>query len=166
MQFKEFIKESEKTNESLWSMAKGGWNTFSGGMTVADELLAKTMGDGTKGRMSGGFKQLGKGLRQIAIGDPPAKNQIIKTPQTQAQKNIDQTQAQKTTNPKQFLKELERTEKAKKTRQQPEYWIRLVQMYKSAKTEEERKEIRRKMRLANPTLYMQAVQAGSKRKQS
>lgn len=174
MQFKEFLLKSEAIeNESILSMAKGGWNTFAGGMTVADELLAKTMGDGTKGRMRGGFRQLGRGLRQITIGDPPKQqNPEIQTPQQPSVKRtqIPQKQAaakqihRPNASPVPFLKELERSEKAKeKVKQQPEAWIKLVQMYKTAKTAEERKEIRRRMRLVSPSLYQQAVEAGKRR---
>lgn len=174
MQFKEFLLKSEAIeNESILSMAKGGWNTFAGGMTVADELLAKTMGDGTKGRMRGGFSQLGRGLRQITIGDPPKQtkqqNPEIQIPQQtsirrtqipQKQAPVKQTH-RPNTSPVPFLKELERSEKAKeRVKQQPEAWVKLVQMYKVAKTAEERKEIRRRMRLVSPSLYQQAVEAG------
>lgn len=172
MQFKEFLLKSEAIeNESLLDIAKGSWNTFAGGMTVGDELLAKMMGDGTKGRMSGGFKQLGKGLKQITVGDSPKKEPEPKTqtiqPQPTARKiRKIRKQPQRTqTNPVPFLKELERIEKNKeRIKQQPEAWVRLVQMYKVAKTAEERKEIRRKMQLVSPSLYQQAVEAGKNRR--
>jgi hypothetical protein len=168
MQFKEFLLKSEAIeNESILSMAKGGWNTFAGGMTVADELLAKTMGDGTKGRMRGGFGQLGRGLRQIAIGDPPKQPQApeVQMPQQQPKQQAQRQPAKQIqkpqTSPVPFLKELERTEKAKeRAKQQPEAWVRLVQMYKVAKTAEERREIRRRMKLVSPNLYQKAVEAG------
>jgi hypothetical protein len=168
MQFKEFLLKSEAIeNESILSMAKGGWNTFAGGMTVADELLAKTMGDGTKGRMRGGFGQLGRGLRQIAIGDPPKQPQApeVQMPQQQPKQQAQRQPAKQIqkpqTSPVPFLKELERTEKAKeRAKQQPEAWVRLVQMYKVAKTAEERREIRRRMELVSPNLYQKAVEAG------
>jgi hypothetical protein len=80
---------------------------------------------------------------------------------------------QKPADPKPFLKELERKEKQDKApmrrvdpdrpKPQPEEWKRLVDMYKAAKTKEERDEIRRKMILVNPYLYQQAVEAGKRR---
>jgi len=55
---------------------------------------------------------------------------------------------------KSFLKRKE------KTRDQPEAWVRLVAMYRSARTIEEKKEIRRRLKLVSPYLYQQAIDRG------
>lgn len=65
---------------------------------------------------------------------------------------------------KTFLRDLETKEKAK-VKPQPEAWKNLVIAYKQARTSQEREEIRRKMRLVNPYLYQQAVEAGKRKKQ-
>lgn len=51
-----------------------------------------------------------------------------------------------------------------KTIEQPEYWKRLVAAFKTAATKAERVEIARKMNLANPTLFMQAVNRSEARR--
>lgn len=48
--------------------------------------------------------------------------------------------------------------------QQPEYWKRLVSAFKAASTKAERDEVARKMKLANPTLFMQAVNRSEARR--
>jgi hypothetical protein len=79
MDFKEFVRKEEMDEsvrglaQSLWGITKGVGNTFGGAMTVADEMIAKTMGQGSKGRMSGGARQFGRGLKQVLWADPSAK---------------------------------------------------------------------------------------------
>lgn len=70
-----------------------------------------------------------------------------------------------------FLRDLSNQEKAKAARRNPsrpktqsEVWLMLVKMYKDAKTKEERDEVRRRMQLATPYLYTQAVEAGERRR--
>jgi hypothetical protein len=58
-----------------------------------------------------------------------------------------------------FLKDLGRKEKE-------EEWEGLVDRYKSAKTSAEREEIRNKIRRHFPSFYMQAVQAGERKRKS
>jgi hypothetical protein len=72
-----------------------------------------------------------------------------------------------------FLRDLSVREKAKMKRIDPsqlkpqsEVWLKLVKMYKAAQTKEERDEVRRRMQLATPYLYRQAVEAGEKRRAS
>jgi hypothetical protein len=71
MNFREYLEEQEKIDESLWGLAKGGWNTFAGAMTMGDEVLSRIVGDGTEGRFRNGGKQFVRGVRQIFVGDPP-----------------------------------------------------------------------------------------------
>lgn len=87
MEFREFIEAEERRDESLLGIAKSGWNAaksvgnaavgaarmFDGITTVADEALAKAVGAGTKGRMTGGYRQFGRGARQFLYGDPGKK---------------------------------------------------------------------------------------------
>lgn len=64
-------------DESLWDIAKGGWNTAkglaragAGAMTLGDEAIAKSMGQGTKGRMGRGWGNIAGGIRQAFLGSP------------------------------------------------------------------------------------------------
>lgn len=64
-------------DESLWDIAKGGWNAAkglaragAGAMTLGDEAIAKSMGQGTKGRMGRGWGNLAGGIRQAFLGSP------------------------------------------------------------------------------------------------
>lgn len=75
MEFREFFREQERMDESLWGVAKGLGNTFAGAMTMGDEALAKLMGDGTRGRFARGSGRFGRGIRQVFIGEPTAKPQ-------------------------------------------------------------------------------------------
>ena len=59
-----------------------------------------------------------------------------------------------------FLRDLSRKEKG--LLPQPEAWRELVAMYKIAKTSQERKAIRKKMRAVSPQLYQQAVERGAR----
>jgi hypothetical protein len=64
-----------------------------------------------------------------------------------------------------FLGDLEKRERSPNSpKPQPEAWKRLVVMYKAARTREERDAIRSKMRLVNPYLYQQAVEAGKQKR--
>jgi hypothetical protein len=80
MDFKEFVRKEEMDEsirgiaQSLWGITKGIANTFDGAMTIGDEFIAKAVGQGTKGRMTGGVKRLGRGLKQIVWADPNAKD--------------------------------------------------------------------------------------------
>lgn len=56
-----------------------------------------------------------------------------------------------------FLRRLGEREKRK---EQPEEWKQLVAAYKTAKTSQERKQLRARMRSVSPALYQQAVEAG------
>jgi hypothetical protein len=80
MEFREFLETQEKMDESLWGLAKGGWNTFAGAMTMGDEAIAKFVGDGTRGRFRRGGKQFARGVRQILIGDPPKEEPARQDP--------------------------------------------------------------------------------------
>jgi hypothetical protein len=51
MEFKEFLEDQESIDESLLGLVRGGWNTFAGGMTMGDEILAKLMGQGRVGEV-------------------------------------------------------------------------------------------------------------------
>jgi hypothetical protein len=59
-----------------------------------------------------------------------------------------------------FLRDLSRKERG--LLPQPEAWRELVAIYKVAKTSQERKAIRKKMRETSPQLYQQAVERGSR----
>lgn len=61
-----------------------------------------------------------------------------------------------------FLQGLEREQK-KRDQDRADAWKNLVHQYRAAKTEKERKELRRKMRQLSPMRYQQAVEAGMKR---
>jgi hypothetical protein len=80
MEFREFLETQEKMDESLWGLAKGGWNTFAGAMTMGDEAIAKFAGAGTRGRFRKGGKQFSRGVRQILIGDPPKEEPARQDP--------------------------------------------------------------------------------------
>lgn len=189
MEFKEFVEKEElelfheaiQLDESLLNVAKGIAGTGmgllkagSGAMTIGDEALAKMVGSGTKGRMTRGWKNLGGGLRDAIIGKPSQKPQQQTAPSVPQQQNtppVPQQAVRQAPQQKVQTRPANQWDKIKSQMdggskvKQPDYWVRLVDQYKSAGTRAERDEVARKMRLANPTLFMQAVRrAEAKRK--
>lgn len=84
---------------------------------------------------------------------PPAEKK--QTQQQSPRKNYSPEERQT----RSFLRDLSRKERG--LAPQPEEWKQLVAMYKVAKTSEERKAIRKKMREVSPQLYQQAVERGA-----
>ena len=93
MTFKEYVARKDETVldilKGTGNLIKGTAQTGAGLLSVGDEALAKAMGQGTKGRMTGGFRQIGTGLgnigygtRQALIGSSPNSGPRIAEPKT------------------------------------------------------------------------------------
>lgn len=103
-----YQEDPDWIGESLFDIARGAGNIVRGAaqsgaglMSIGDEALAKMMGDGTKGRMKGGWSGLargvgnmGKGVRQILVGSPQNQPQAPQKP-VQAPQPVPTRQAPK-----------------------------------------------------------------------
>jgi hypothetical protein len=149
MEFREFLRREESKNESLLDLAKGGWNTFAGGMTVADELLAKAMGDGTRGRGRSGLRQLGRGLKQLTIGDSPKPQARETSPQPTVQRSPQTSPAKEPNDPKPAPLVFT----VGKEKNLPSGLENLVARYRAAKTKPEREILLATMSMKYPRWY-------------
>ena len=81
-------------DESVWDMARGAWNTgvgaaksVAGALTMGDEALARSMGQGTKGRFKRGWEGFKGGLKQTFVGAPKQPQQQAQSKQTYKDKD-------------------------------------------------------------------------------
>lgn len=184
MDFRQFFEEQEKVDESLLGLAKSGWNiakgvanTGGGLMTVGDEALAKLVGQGTKGRMGMGARQLGRGLSQLFVGNPDE----IRSAPTQPAK----PQPAGKSDPKPAHKPAPETKPAPPETKPPETkpapasaqktgdefgmpvasprWKILRQKHREAKTIEEKKAIEMQMAMADPAMYAYSMRMARRR---
>jgi hypothetical protein len=177
--FLEWLKEEEFKlweelhTESLLDVLKGAGGAArgllrsgKGFMTVGDESLAKMMGDGTKGRMTQGMKDLGGGLRDAIIGSNNKKNttqslrpgavQTSATPKEVSSKIKIKSQ---TSQPATASKEVSPPAAQKQTS-----WDDLAKKYNSATSKEEKRRIQVQLAQSDPIKYQQALENAYKLK--
>lgn len=166
-------KRGKKTLDDAFSNTESGGRKFArgaaqlaGALTTVTPLLRGAQAASEPMRLSGVYAPNSKnrtatqdvfGLDSWEKPEPsPKPKSAPKSKQTQKphQKAPKPESEQSTSS---FLRDLEKKEK---TKDQPEAWVRLVAMYRSARTSEEKKEIRRRMRLVSPYLYQQAIDRG------
>lgn len=176
--FSEWLKEEEFKlweeiyNESLWDMLKGAGGAARGllraghgFMTVGDEALAKMVGDGTKGRMTQGWKDLGGGLRDAVVGKP--KKEPTQTPATAPESSF-----KTASNPEIKIKSTTQTSSPATAQEKTSSpagpaktsWDDLVKKYNSTTSKEERRRIQVQLAQLDPIRYQQALENAYKLK--
>lgn len=73
MDFSGFLREEEEIDlldEGLWDVGAGLARALGGAVNAGDELLARTVGQGSKGRLSRSFGDIGGGLHRATFGKP------------------------------------------------------------------------------------------------
>lgn len=160
--------EEVYTKESILDILKGAYGTGKGllraghgFMTVGDEALAKMVGDGTKGRMTQGWKDLGGGLKDVFIGGSPKPKHepIVKTIEKPAQPVAAK-------NPEPIVRKNEKQPTIQTTTQDStkETWEDLAKQYNAATSEKERRALQIRLAQTDPVKYQQALERAYKLK--
>jgi hypothetical protein len=162
-------KKGKKTFDSAYSNLEAGGRKLgrgvaqlAGALSGTTPLLRGAQATSEPMRLSGVYAPSSK--NRTKTQDLFGLNSWEKPPIVQKQNVSRKNYSPEEIKTRSFLKDLSRQERG--LIPQPEEWKKLVSMYKIAKTSEERKTIRRKMREVSPQLYQQAVERGARQQKT